>query len=663
MRIAPSVLLAVIVQCAALAPGPKAPPQQLATFTLDNDNPAASAPGVVSFGQLFASGQIQPGETPSIRLAARLTPAQLDAKALYPDGSVRHGVVSVEVPGMAPGASLSGAILAAEEKPPASAPAGGPPPLVATLTFASGKTATFDLRALPHEPSPWLTGPLVREQRYWSPVVNGVQLAFDVWTPRRGSPRIDVIFHNDLAQNADIATQRYDVSLSLAGRTTFRARGVDHYPYAVWRRTIQADGPPLRVTPDTARLADLGATPNYRRVSPDLGSAERLHKAALADRGSPLPTAGVTPYMPTGGGRPDIGPLPTWAVFYLLDPSRRNRETLLANADAAGSIPWHVRDAGTNGPISIDRHPKVWLDERGAPVPGVLGRGYRIPETAWQPDAAHQPSLTYLPYLLTGSRFYRDELAMQAAHTLLSVDPQYRGGADGVVLGQQVREVAWTLRTLATAAYILPAADPWQAYFQAKLDANLGELVRRYIDGDEAAGAGELEGFLPGPYAVEGAVAPWQDDYAAMVLAWIHDMGFSQARPILAWMANFTAGRFTSGRRGYDPIYGTPYYLYVTDPHSQAPIRRWRDAFRATFDPKTKPAAALDEPDGAGGYASLARGALTSIVNVTGSAIAREALAYVERQTPGIDTAYSRDPTFAIALRDGARRQAGPLGS
>lgn len=650
-RIVQAILLALTAQCLGLAPLPVA---SAATFTITNDSRVAAGPRVVSFGHVFATGEIRPGETPSVHLNAREAPSQLDAKALYPDGSVRHGIVSVEIADLPAWGQLAGVIDGPAGRSTRSAEAMATPPLVATLTFHGGPTATFDLKALaakaPRSP-PWLDGPLAQEQRYWSPPVNGVHVAFDVWTPRRGPPRVDVIFHNDLAQNGAIATQRYDVSLTGVG-PALQLTGISHYPYAVWRRTLYADGlQPPRVTPDTARLAELGATPRYRRVQPDHAVAQGLHDAALRDGQAALPIAGLTAYMPTGGGRPDIGPLPTWAVFYLLDPSRQNQETLFANAEAAGSIPWHVRDATTDGPISIDRRPDLWLDDRGAVPPTPTGRPYRLPATPWFPDTAHQPSLSYLPYLLTGSQFHRDEMEMQAAYALLSVDPQFRGGASGVIIGQQVRELAWTLRTLATAAYILPADDPWQAYFQAKLDANLDQLLRRYVNGDEAANAGELKGFLPGPYAVEGAVAPWQGDYAAMVLGWIHDMGVPQARPLLAWMANFSAGRFTNGARGYDPIYGTPYYLYVADPKTHAPIGRWSEAFRATFDSAT-PVATLDGPDWGGGYAALARGALASIVNATGSPAAREALAYVERQTPRMDANYAKDPTFAIALRE-----------
>lgn len=650
------LFLVFALQASASAPRPA---REVATFQLVNDNRAATGPRVVSFGQMFRAGDVRPSDRVTARMAGATAPAQLEAKAFHPDGSVRHGVVAVVAPALARGASLPGVISTG-------GPVRGrsPPPLAQTpdvqvaLTFQSGRRSrvAVSLPALAGAGrsgagKPWLDGPLVREQRYASQLVNGVQVVFDVWTPAVGPARVDVVFHNDSAQNPEIGSQVYDATVTLGGKPVYAVRGVSHYAWSTWRRTVQTDGAlPLRVVPDTRLLAELGATPDYVQVRPDPDATAKLHERSVRDE-RPLGFAGVTPYMPTTGGRADIGPLPTWAVFYLLEPSRQNHETLFANAEAAGSIPWHVRDMRTGGPIDIGAHPQVWLDGRGEAVPGILDRKYYVLDTKWEPDDAHQPSLTYLPYLLTGSQYYRDELAMQAGYTLAAVDPEVRGGGAGLVLGSQVRAVAWTLRTLATAAYILPSDDPLQPYFEARLKANLREIRRRYVDGDELAEAGDLRGYLPGPYAVEGATPPWQSDYLVMVLGWVDAMGFREARPILAWMENFVAGRFTSGCRGYDPIYGTPYFLFVADPGSKRLLDTWPKAFEATFDPKTKPVTTLDHPEWGGGYAALARGALATLINTTGSRRAREAYAFVKAHTPQMDANYASDPTFAINPR------------
>jgi hypothetical protein len=633
----------------------------IASFRVANDDRNAVESRVISFGQVLRPGALQPGQAVKVSFSGAPADAQMDAKALYPDGSIRHGVVSVRLPKMTAGENIAGLLAPGQGPPPASVllhPSSSPPAITVTLAFRSAPAPAnvmrVDLPALVRaarggRPRPWLSGPLADERRYASDVVQGVQVVFDVWTPAAGPSRVDVIVHNDSAQNAQIGTRIYDAAITLDGAAVFHTAALTHYAYATWRHTIWTDGrPPPRMIPDLGLLEETGAIPRYVRFRPDPAKAADFSRLSTAS-GGPLGVAGLTPYMPTTGGRADIGPLPAWAVFYLLEPSRENLQTLLANADAAGSIPWHVRDMRTDGPIDIDRHPEVWLDGRGQAAPGIMERKYYTLDTKWQPDDAHQPSLTYLPYLLTGSQYYRDELAMQAGYVLLAIDPAYRGRDAGIVLGSQVRAVAWDLRTLANAAYILPSDSRLPGYFTAKLLANLREIDRRYVHGHELDGAGELQGYLPGPYAVDGATPPWQDDYLAIVLGWIDGMGYHQARPILEWMTNFVAGRFTNTSRGYDPIYGTPYYLMVADPHSRALLNSWSAAFKWTFDP-AKPVTGLDSPDSAGGYAALARASLASIINATGSAQARQAYAFVERSTPRLKDSYPREPNFAIGL-------------
>lgn len=637
----------------------------LARFKITNDNPDALSPRAVSFGQIFRAGQVRRDTHLTARLGETAVPVQMDAKALHPDGSVRHAVITLAAPRLEARASLDGMIATDGARGPQSpSQPKSAPDLEVVLDLrtdaGSERMVRIDLPSLASSdvvqaPRPWLNGPLVQERRYKTALFDGIQLVFDVWTPASGPSRVDVIVRNDAAQNADIGMRAYDVRMILDGKTVFEAKNLKHYRYQTWRREILVDGlRPPRITPDTRLLIDTGATPHYGEFRPDPVHVAGLRKIALQEA-APLASVGnVTPYMPGTGGRADIGPLPSWAVFYLLDPSRQNRETLLANADVAGSIPWHVRDLRTDGPISIDAHPDVWLDYRGRATPEVLAHEYETEDGVWTIDDAHQPSLTYLPYLLTGSQYYRDELAMQAGYTLLSVNPEYRRGREGIVLGLQVRAVAWDLRTLANAAYILPADDPLQPYFQEKLRANLQEIINRYVEGDEVQQAGELRGYLPGPYAVEGSTPPWQQDYLVMVLGWIDGMGFPQARPILAWMTNFIAGRFTNADRGYDPIYGTPYYLFVADPKSQQLLNSWSGAFQATFDPAKEPVTTLDWPGWAGGYAAVARASLASIINATGSAQAREAYAFVKAKTPDMEASYSTEPAFAITPRTSA---------
>lgn len=652
-----------LLSAALLAGGtlPARAADAVATFALVADD-HAQPERVVSFGQMFRDGGMPAGTAPNVTLNGAPASAQLDAKAFYPDGSVRHGVLSIRVPPMAEGDTLRGAIFAGGAAPVPATAYAPTPDLGFTLTTRPGtpaaRTVHLDLTELAGKPapeSPWLDGPLVREQRYTADIGDGLRINFDVWTPVVGPSRVDLVFHNDTARNKVIDTRTYSVAVTLAGAPVFSAGPINHYAHSTWHKLIFTNGQtPPRMVPDLKLLIDTGAVPRYAPVQPDRHAMDKLHDNALSDT-APLSHAGLTTYMPTTGGRDDIGPLPAWAVFYLLDPSEENHQTLFANADAAGSVPWHVWDATTHGPISIDAHPDVWLDGRGKAAPGVMDRKFYISDTNWEPDDAHQPSLTYLPYLLTGSQYYRDELAMQAGYDLLAMDPEYRHGREGFVLRSQVRAVAWDLRTIGNAAFILPRGA-LQTYFQAKLENNLHDFVHRFIENRELKGAGELEGYLPGPYAVDGAAAPWQDNYVVMVLGWINAMGYGDAARVMDWMANFVSGPFLNAHNGYDPIYGTAYYLIVQD-HQSKLLDKWKTTFDYTFDPVGQPVKSLDYPDWGGGYSALARGALASLITATRSPQAAQAYGYVLAHTPNLADNYSKDPVFAImpVMPDGAQ--------
>ena len=79
--------------------------------------------------------------------------------------------------------------------------------------------------------------------------------------------------------------------------------------------------------------------------------------------------------------------------------------------------------------MSLDQRPTVWFDVRaqGAGVDYIHGtplpmREYQstVPgpgQSPLIPDNAHQPSLAYVPYLLTGDRFYAEEMAFWANYS------------------------------------------------------------------------------------------------------------------------------------------------------------------------------------------------------------------------------------------------------
>src|SRR5258706_6961034 len=76
--------------------------------------------------------------------------------------------------------------------------------------------------------------------------------------------------------------------------------------------------------------------------------------------------------------------------------------------------------------------------------------------TPWGADPAHEPSMSYVPYMVTGDLFHLEEMHFWATFNMASIPPESRGSGLGLVNGTQVRAQAWSLRSLGDAAYITP---------------------------------------------------------------------------------------------------------------------------------------------------------------------------------------------------------------
>jgi hypothetical protein len=623
----------------------------------------------VSFGQIFLPGTVRSGDQLQVMLDGHAAGTQVDAKAFNADGSVRHAVVTVELPKLRSGQKLNATIVK-QAGAAAAAPTGdiAVPPLDVVVGLKGGNGAVkpidINLQTVAQNPKNaapgfWLNGPLAQERRYTADVNDHLQIQFDVFAPKTGPARIDVIFHNDWTGIHHSDDFDYDVDMSLAGAPVYQARGVHQYTFSTWHRVLWTDGKSsVRVVPDLATLEAAGAVPRYdanfpiaRDITGDIGDAANK----LSDK--PMSSGTVDHHMPDAGGRWDIGPLPTWDVVDLLDGNETTRKLVMANGDAAGMAPWHLRERKTGLPLTIDAHPKTWLDQRGQGTvqEGVLPEVFHEESNGWTLDDAHEPALSYLPYLLTGSQYYRDELAAQAAYVLLSYDQDYRGGSHGYIIGEkaeaweQVRGMAWSLRTIANAAYVLPSSYPLRGYFDAKLKGNLAHLVQLFVQDRKMKAAGPMEGWVTGDYGAPGANAPWQQGFLAVVLTWINDMGYPDAGRLTAWMSNFFTGLFTSGDQGFDPMRGTAYILAVFDPDSGKLLNNWGESY-AKSKLAEKPAKEVDElwQD----YGRVLQAALAGAYSITHDPRTQKAYEFVRNRTNQIAWPHAKgDPTFAILPR------------
>jgi Ca2+-binding RTX toxin-like protein len=627
-------------------------------FTLQNTSGASEGSGYVSFGQMFAKGAVMPGQTLTAHIDGQDVAVQMDVKTTNDDGSVGHAILTLKAPAMAAGGSVSGSLATGGSA--SSAPAIQAPTIQAqdilshgydfqvqvALHDGSNTVKTIDAAQLLQQAidsghvESWMQGAQASEYRVSANVAPNLDVKFDIRMDAAGQTHTDVIFARDDAYSTNTATLTYDVKFTQGGQTVFSDADIQQYAYSTWHQAVASPGAvDPHVVYDTAYLIATGAIPAYD-LSTSVSAAtiaDQLQRLAQADTG-PLGSALLNQYMPTTGNRPDIGPETAWTAEYLTSQSADAAKIMYANADAAGGVPWHL--VGTDDEV-------LRISDRSNSWPVTFNPA----PSGWTMDVAHEPSLTFVPYLLSGSHYYLDELQAQANYVVASQNPDYRDGAAGILSDHnEVRAIAWGLRELANAAYITPDADALKGYFTTLLSNNLDHFMTEYVNGATGDAQGQLEGWIQGVYGNANMMAPWQQDYVATTLALIAGRGDDQAATVLGWMDNFIAGRFTNDANGFDPLHGATYNLQTLDPATGQPFTTWAEAYDATFG--SAPADGLDQsayPDWAGGYAAKAKAALASIISTTQSPDAIEAYGWLQSQTTAMLESYQTDPTWNIA--------------
>ena len=388
---------------------------------------------------------------------------------------------------------------------------------------------------------------------------------------------------------------------------------------------------------------------NLNLQVPESVLANEATKLASAKTG-PMGNAFISHYFPMTGGRAEIGPLPRWTALYLVTQDARARASMLANAEAAASIPMHYRDSVSDQPLDLDRHPGVAVrlgQSTAADALPPVSNGL----TPWTVDMSHQGSFAFVPYLITGDSFYLDEIMFWASWNMAANNPSYRGFGLGLVHPEQVRGQAWGLRSIGEATHALPDNHAMKGYFQIRLNNNLAYYVNKFPR-NTTAGAVSPMGSIEKPDEY-GKTGPWQNDFMGLVVGQLAENGEPLAQELLAWLSKFNVGRFQNEANGYCLAKAPAYYINIRDT-SGVFINNWSQLFQRNWPGVTcADSLAIDPasyPNSAIGYAAYARAMLASAHNAQISG-AKDAYSAWVAKTPAIDVALTQDPTWAIVPR------------
>jgi hypothetical protein len=643
----------------AVVPQPSGP-ADLVGINLQNTGTATLTQHFVTFGQAFPKGAVRPAASLAGRFTDRTRPIQMDVLATHPDGSVRFAALTTAYPQMAPGQSLGGvlSLQSSAAVPPVNLAALAPKlTVLLTLHTSTGTTTqTVDLgAALQRSLSSgkadyWLRGPAASQARVDVPVANAFHITADITGYADGRILADVQFNNDIAMGPKGGEVTLMATIALNGQATTYGP-LNQFQYQDWHVLLGQTDVALNVQHDVAYLIRQGAALPYSLTTGVAATtlAQYAATAGAAGFGKPLAVNGVTQYMPTTGGRGDVGYTTQYDSVWLLTQDMRAARLGLAQGDTAGAVPWNMKLADGHW-LTPGDFPKIWSDPRGGPGSFTTGLTQHLnaPVAGWTPDPAHQPNLAYVPYLMTGSRWYLDRLNAEAAFDLTWDWPTLRcttAACDGVVNGgDQVRQQAWALREIVEAGWIGKPGTFEASYFAKAAADNWSWLHAQQAR--FTAAQGQATGWLPGDYGNPGATAEWEQDYFTGIVVLAARMGDANAAAVANWQRNWVSGRFTAA--GFNPHDGCTYNLMVAKPNGPD-LATWAQIESATVAAGQSNGAGWGASDG--DYCALALSALGGLLTVdpTDTGLQRGLAWLNAAKAPFTDQAsFQIDPTFNV---------------
>jgi hypothetical protein len=655
---------------------------------LQNTSAVAQTSVPVTFGQVFVAGHVKPTDAMVGRMEDNsLVTLQMDVKARHADGSVRHAIFSAIIPSLAANATRTMSL--AKNTTSNAATATLPAELLATgftastsATIAGVKySASADQLLKAGAKATWLAGAVANEWHVSAPLTTASGVAHPHLTARFAvryytsvkKARVDVTIENNWAYEPNPQNFKYDTEVLVGGQPVYKKAALDHVSQARWRKTFWygGDASQVNVQLNTAYLIATRAVPNYdQSVNVSEATLSAIGSNYAKSNIEPMGVALAMSYMPTTGGRDDIGLLPMWGASYLLTMDQRARTATLGTADLSGSWGTHYRDRKTDRPISLTDFPYMTLIGRASDTFNPVTKQFEsFPNCAsgascaspHTPDTAHQASFVYLPYLVTGDYYYLEELQFWAMWNVFQDNPNYRGFGQGLLAPGQVRGQAWSMRTLAEAAYITPDSDVLKPQLLTFVDNNLNWYNNTYV-----TGAGNNLGVITNGYAMSysngTALAPWQDDFFTAAIGHVAELGFNKAGALLAWKSKFPVARMTDAAGCW--LDGAVYNMVIQDLAAGPVYKTYAQAWKATHTADFN-ALACNSPamakllgvkvgemtgysDSVAGYPSNMQPALAYAVD---SGIANAKAAWTVFQSRVVKPDYSKGPQFAIVPR------------
>jgi hypothetical protein len=369
----------------------------------------------------------------------------------------------------------------------------------------------------------------------------------------------------------------YEAEIELPGHAAVLVSVPHHNWFGRWRW----QSAPRPVVNNVADLIAAGLLPHYD-ASVGGGHTPPSQQRHYA---GPMDLAGIEPYMPSTGGRDDIGMVTECQGDYLCTCSPEALSSLLAQLEGSGTLPWHYRDENTGAPLDTYQYPRAssydpYNDAPDPYIPSQVGDGGGITL-----DTSHEPDLGYVPFLLTGDPYALEEMQFTVNYNMTCKTPSNRSNYN---MSGALRAHAWALRCMARCAKVTPETTPqWllpRVYFEMMLAGNR-DFVAGYANSSETLfknlncladprWGSPPEQFIP----PDCSNAPWWEDYEQAVMGHVVEMGFEDWRPNYEWKVRNIIDR-CNGTSGWQRASAFPYKMAVR-PTADAPFATdWADAW------------------------------------------------------------------------------------
>ncbi len=485
---------------------------------------------VFSISRIFKQGDI--ANFPQAKIGGNTINTQADVKNRWPDGSVKHAMISfittvsanssVDVEFVNQSSCNCNSGLSATDM--LSSKYG----LDASMTVSPGGTVSARDIIQSGNFRYWLSGPIVtqvivedRTPARSFDLSFGSQKSFHPmfivsFYPSDSNVKVDFIGENVWVDG--LKDIKYSLTLNLDGKTVYSKRDFVQSYATRWRQTFYKNKPTdIQIDHNLAYLVSTKALPNFDtsiRIS-DTAINDGVNKPWNSQCDSPSwvnavssgktdigGTAQVCTYIPAPGGRPDLGLIPGWYVRYLYSMSSNNPlaykylDIMKGNADVSGSIRMNYRETKTNKNFSNNVPESAFgkslsLDSRlGYTLIGGQGDAaegdsiYFVPggelsgRNGLEPELAHLPSLSYVPYIMTGDYYYLENQYMAASYAIgtgadFDAYRKRNPNTAGIIARTEYRGVGWGLREVGFAGFIAPDNTPEKEYFTRILNRNI----------------------------------------------------------------------------------------------------------------------------------------------------------------------------------------------